>query len=168
MGSEKQQNKFVLVPLSLWQSNLDKLSDTQTLQNVPINITTPATQMITAEEHDAGGAGGGYTKDEQMSFDRIMNKVTNFALPSKSTILTLMFDNPRVSFSLLDDSIIIDSSNTNIPAQKFLNEIVIQGSKKQLPDVYFTLLNLLKVPSHLVKNHHAITKDRGDWIPFRK
>lgn len=96
--------------------------------------------------------------------EQIMSSVSKSnATAKKQEVLEILLKNPRISLSL-DDTLILDYIDTKIKVVKFLDNIF--KSKAIISNLYLTLLDVLKLPPHLVYNYHAKQENRGDWLPF--
>ena len=152
-----ETEKFVLVPLSLWENR----SGGGSKQNI-------ATLDRTISHHTE-------TKplpqpqpplaDVNVAHDRILKDMTGHLWNVKSQIAKILLANSRISLSQ-NDEIILDGTNTHIEAKDFINNLVV--TRGSFPDLYASLLDLLKIPSSLIKNKDALKTHRGDWIPWRK
>lgn len=146
--------KFVLVPLSLWNSKqnivaLDKTVPTMNYkEKLPTNLQNPTSTNASVDIHD-----------------QILKTMTGHLYSSKSQIIKLLLANPRITLST-NYEIILDGTNTEIEVRKFINDLMIKGGN--FPDLYAAILDILKIPSHLIKNKNALQTHRGDWIPWRK
>lgn len=147
---------FILIPKSMW----DNIQSTKK-NNPQIPISSPTNfHSVSSTDPDKG------ERDINEDYiDKILSPVESQAyFYNKRSILEHISKNSRIGFSTTD-TITLDGTDTYIRALDFVNELSKPGGQKDtLDENYHSLLSVLKLPRALVRNKHAITSARGDWI----
>jgi hypothetical protein len=145
--------EFVLIPLSLWnqKNSLDKTPQ----KNIPINRKRETSKDISVPVEE----------QLEQQYRRIKDLfVGNSSQIKKSKeILRKIHENPRLAISV-DDKILVDNNPTGVPVERFINDL--HRPKTPISDIYLSILGFLNLPKSLVDNEHALSENRGDWIPF--
>ena len=147
--------EFVLVPLSLWNTKWDK--STLDIEHVPKLEMSHGTVSSAAEEIDYN------YKAEQDK--QIKSKFTGSdgQKNNKKRILDMIRSNSNIEVST-NLTIILDGQDTNMFATTFINDLC--KKKSPIPEIYFSILQRLKLPNSLVENEDALSTDRGGWLTF--
>ena len=132
--------QFVLVPLSVYNSS-----------NSPTIVTKQKLPKYKPEQTPT------YQKDT-------LKKENNQQLRlSASLLVDKISESPHIKLST-SKTLILDGVETLV----LLKDVAQRLKRKNvaIPDIYFTLLDAASItPDHVVKSH-AISKERGAWIPF--
>ena len=153
--------EFIVIPLSLWnqrKSSMDKNKST----NLALDSTTAKYKSQEKEEESKPLV-------NELSFGDIKILTKQAFLEEKEQVFDIIKHNPRISFPQ-EQNIILDNNNTEVNVGHFLNILFNKINKtfENVPDIYFTILSVLKLPPTLVKNTNALKKNRGGWIPYAK
>lgn len=156
--------KFVIVPQLLWEKQLKQWEELPSTSSNTYDLPrkTPKITPKIENKNNVDNVSGANNQ-----YERILQRVSKSkaVISKKVVLLDKLVANPRISFSE-DDEIIVDGVNTNEPIVSFLDEIF--HKKTQIPDIFLTILEMLKIPDQFVLNQNAQQEDRGDWIPFRR
>ena len=155
--------KFILIPASLWQRVVSQQihPSTSSVRELQRNHNEGISQVNTPSPIIEPKS-----SSYQSDFTRIENQVrkNSNTISIKRTILDYILQNERITLSQ-NDRIILDDSNTGLSVVQFIDNLCKR--KSQVKDIYFTILDISKVPPHLIINDYAQQKSIGDWVPFR-
>ena len=71
---------------------------------------------------------------------------------------------PRTKLSL-SNTIVLDDTDTGVLLLEFAQQL--RRKNADVPDIYFTLLDVADISPSIVFNQNAKAKERGNWIPFK-
>ena len=133
--------QFFLVPASVYSKSVTTQSVTK--QELPkYKVEQPPTYQIDSLKRG------------------INKKLFGKADPLKEKILSCS----RIKFSI-SQRIILDAVDTGVLISDFI--LHLRRKNPDVPNIYFTLLDVAGISRSLVFNQNAKAKDRGSWVPFK-
>ena len=169
--------KFVLIPLSLWESrnnvkwHTNESTSLKRASSIPnenevfdSKLRKQRENVVKADQNEQNQHVEN-KKPANSKFESIITEVAQSkqTISKKLKILECILNNPRISITH-DNFLILDGTSIGISVVDFLDTI---SRNEEIPDMYLTILDVLKLPSYLVSNDYAKQEDRGDWISFR-
>lgn len=159
---------FVLVPFTLWEKKCKETPREEFNSGTsrePRNIESSKQLSFTRTRQAPTIQAQSELEQNQKQDVRITTFFGGTPATKKKSqiILQKMRDSSLINFTS-DDNIIVNDINTDIPVASFINDL----NKKRvlIPQIYLTILSILKLPHHLVSNENALSENRGDWLPF--
>ena len=134
-------DQFVLVPASVYNKSL-------------------VTQSVTKQELPKYQP----SKSPTCQIDSLKKEINKKLFSKADSLVDKILSCPRIKLSN-SQTLILDGVETGI----FLSDFVQQLRRKNadVPDIYFTLLDVAGISPTLILNQNAKAKERGSWVPFK-
>ena len=133
--------QFVLVPASVYNKSVTTQSVTK--QNLPkYKAEQPPTYQI----------------------DSLKRDINKKLFGKADTLIGKTLSSSRIKLSN-SQTLFLDGVDTGVLISDFT--LHLRRKNKDVPDIYFTLLDGAGISPSLVFNQNAKAKDRGSWVPFK-
>ena len=123
---------------------------------VPASVYNKSAQSVTKQELPK-------YKTEQPPTYQIESLNLNKNLCT-DTLIDKILSCPRIKLSN-SQTIILDGVDTGVLISDFT--LHLRRKNADVPDIYFTLLDVAGISPSLVFNQNAKAKERGSWVPFK-
>lgn len=150
-------DKFVLIPLTLWQS-LDKQRE------IPIEVGKKEVPLPIKKEIE-------HPHDRSLDYpqDQTEQIYSKLSTNNSKEIFSLILSNNRLTLSQ-SNTILLDDSDTNVPIVEFIKTITnpkkVAGKYRDIPGSYHSILEVLNLEKNRTKNRNAVKKVTGGWSSF--
>ena len=134
--------QFVLVPISVYNSNIKKPT------------------VVTKKELPS------YQNEEKPTYqiESVKKDINKNFFAKADSLVDKVLSSPRIKLST-SNFLILDGTDTGVSLTDFAQ--TLKRKNAAVPDIYFTLLDAADITPSLVLNKNAKEKERGSWIPFK-
>ena len=96
--------------------------------------------------------------------DALKRDINKIPCVKTDTLIDNILSCSRIKLSN-SQTIILDGVDTGVLFSDFTEHL--RRRRADVPDIYFTLLDVAEVSTSLVFNQNAKAEDRGSWVPFK-
>ena len=127
---------------------------------VPASVYIKSVQSVTKQELPK------YKAEQPPTYqiDSLKRDINKKLFGKADTLIDKNLSCSRIKFSNLQ-TIILDGVDTGVLISDFT--LHLRRKNKDVPDIYFTLLDAAGISPSLVFDQNAKAKDRGRWVPFK-
>ena len=117
-------------------------------------------QSVTKQEHPK------YKAEQPPTYqiDSLKRDINKKLFGKADTLIDKNLSCSRIKLLNLQ-TIILDGVDTGVLISDFT--LHLRRKNKDVPDIYFTLLDAAGISPSLVFDQNAKAKDRGSWVPFK-
>lgn len=163
-----ENNKFVLIPLHLWEQGTLQLPSIDTepgdarirffKRKQPIDPSYIGKNLITTKKISKD-------TDPPKQNERLKEYLLNeFRKDSNAKkIISELFENKAITFSL-NNTIVVDNVDTEVHARDFIHNL--RRKNGSFDPKYSIILNTLNFPQSYMTNTVALTDDDNSWLSF--
>ena len=163
-----ENNKFVLIPLHLWEQGTLQLPSIDTepgdarirffKRKQPIDPSYIGKNLITPKKFSKDTDPP--TQNERLK-EYLLNEFRKDSNAKK--IISELFDNKAITFSL-NNTIVVDNVDTQVHARDFIHNL--RRKNGSFDPKYSIILNTLNFPQSYMTNTVALTDDDNSWLSF--
>ena len=96
--------------------------------------------------------------------DSLKKEINKKIFSKADTLVDKILSCPRIKLSN-SQTLISDGVENGIFLSVFAQQLLRKNA--DVPDIYFTLLDVAGISPTLILNQNAKTKERGSWVPFK-
>ena len=96
--------------------------------------------------------------------DSLKNEISEKLFSKADSLVDKILSRPEIKLSI-SQTLNLDGLETGISLLDFAQQL--RRKNADIPDIYFTLLDVAGLSPTLILNQNAKSKERGSWVPFK-